>query len=54
MFGRGQRHDLDEEEGEELARTLRGKLASEVRRVRDVEGVDLEECGFGQRGLGKL
>jgi len=42
MFGRGQREELDDEEGEALARAMREELAREVRRVREVEGVDLE------------
>ncbi|PYI32923.1 HIT-like protein, partial [Aspergillus indologenus CBS 114.80] len=42
MFGRGQREELDEEEGEALARALRGQLAREVVHVRTGEGVDLE------------
>ncbi|KAE8133011.1 HIT-like domain-containing protein [Aspergillus pseudotamarii] len=41
MFGRGQREELDDDEGEELAGLLRGELAREVRRIRE-EGVDLE------------
>ncbi|KAJ1706829.1 HIT domain protein [Aspergillus flavus] len=41
MFGRGQREELDDDEGEELAGLLRGELASEVLRVREM-GVDLE------------
>lgn len=42
MFGRGQREELDEEEGEQLAGLIRGELAREVQRVREIEGVDLE------------
>lgn len=42
MFGRGQREDLDDEEGEELARLLREELAKEVARVKDQEGIDLD------------
>jgi hypothetical protein len=41
MFGRGQREELDDEEGEELARLMREELAREVKRVREKEGVDL-------------
>lgn len=58
MFGRGQRDELDEEEGEKLASEIREELASEVQRVRDVEGVDLEGGSGGdertRRGDGKL
>ncbi|KAL1964677.1 hypothetical protein VTN77DRAFT_6703 [Rasamsonia byssochlamydoides] len=42
MFGRGQREELDDEEGEELARAMREELAREVKRVREEEGVDLD------------
>ncbi|KAJ5679430.1 Hit family protein 1 [Penicillium macrosclerotiorum] len=41
MFGRGQRHELDDDEGEILARAMRAELAREVRRVQDEEGVIL-------------
>ena len=41
MFGRGQREELDDDEGEELVGLLRGELAREVLRIRE-EGVDLE------------
>ncbi|KAL1998404.1 hypothetical protein VTN02DRAFT_6233 [Thermoascus thermophilus] len=51
MFGRGQREELDEEEGEVLARAMREELAREVRRVREVEGVDLE-CDLAGDGGG--
>jgi len=58
MFGRGQRDELDEEEGEKLAGEIREELAREVQRVRDVEGVDLEGDIGGderkRRGGGKL
>ncbi|CAK96165.1 uncharacterized protein An01g07410, partial [Aspergillus niger] len=37
MFGRGQREDLDDEEGESLARLLREELAREVQRVKREE-----------------
>lgn len=56
MFGRGQRDELDEEEGEKLASEIREELAREVQRVRDVEGVGLEGASRqddGKRG-GKL
>lgn len=58
MFGRGQRDELDEEEGEKLASEIRKELAREVQRVSDVEGVDLEGSSEGderkRRGSGKL
>lgn len=58
MFGRGQRDELEEEEGEKLASEIRKELVRQVQRVREVEGVDLEE-GSGvderkRRGDGKL
>lgn len=42
MFGRGQREELDEEEGEKLARLMREELAREVKRIKDEEGIDLD------------
>ncbi|KAI9371456.1 HIT-like domain-containing protein [Aspergillus egyptiacus] len=55
MFGRGAREDLDDEEGEKLAGLLREAVAREVVRVREVEGVDVEELGeFGGGERGKL
>ncbi|KAI9932933.1 Histidine triad nucleotide-binding protein 2, mitochondrial [Aspergillus wentii] len=51
MFGRGQRDELDDEEGEKLAGLMRGELAREVKRVKDVEGVDLD---MDSRERGKL
>lgn len=61
MFGRGQRDDLDDEEGEALAAAMRVELGREVRRVWEEEGVRLGvegEGGFGGgsglRGRGKL
>ncbi|PYH99119.1 HIT domain protein [Aspergillus ellipticus CBS 707.79] len=58
MFGRGQREELDDDEGESLARLLREELAREVVRVRNEEGIDLE-CEFNpvdrkSREAGKL
>lgn len=42
MFGRGQRDELDDEEGKQLTRELRKRLAEEVRRVvMSEEGVAL-------------
>ncbi|RDW94141.1 uncharacterized protein DSM5745_01463 [Aspergillus mulundensis] len=43
MFGRGQREDLDDEGAEKLVGELREEIAMEVKRVRETEGVDLEE-----------
>lgn len=42
MFGRGQREDLDDEEGEELARAMRVEMEREVKRIREEEGIDLD------------
>lgn len=57
MFGRGQRDELDEEEGEKVAAEIRGELAREILRIKDVEGVDLD-VGDSQDvkkgGTGKL
>lgn len=55
MFGRGQREDLDDEEGESLAGMLREELAREVERVKREEGLDLEgEFGKFRVEKGKL
>ncbi|PLB55139.1 HIT-like protein [Aspergillus steynii IBT 23096] len=55
MFGRGQRDELDDEEGEALARLLREDLAREVQRVMREEGVDLNgQDGEDGKVLGKL
>ncbi|KAB8218782.1 HIT-like domain-containing protein [Aspergillus novoparasiticus] len=56
MFGRGQREELDDDEGEELAGLLRGELARDILRVREM-GVDLEGEVYGddsRRVKGKL
>lgn len=51
MFGRGQREDLDDEEAEDLVGLLRGEVAREVKRVKEVEGIDLEgEFGAEEKG----
>lgn len=42
MFGRGTREELDDQEGEELARKMREELSREVKRVEETEGVDLD------------
>ncbi|RJE24194.1 HIT domain protein [Aspergillus sclerotialis] len=56
MFGRGQRDELDDDEGEILANALREQLAREVKRVNDEEGLDLEDSALSVRrgALGKL
>ena len=57
MFGRGQREDLDDEEGEKLANAMKVEMAKEVRRVRDEEGVDLDldmDYSLCQKPHGKL
>ncbi|KAJ5762377.1 uncharacterized protein N7511_005759 [Penicillium nucicola] len=43
MFGRGQREELDDDEGEALARELRLELVEEVKRIQRDEGVDLTQ-----------
>ncbi|KAJ5482653.1 Hit family protein 1 [Penicillium diatomitis] len=50
MFGRGQRHELDDEEGAELARAMRVELELEVERIKRDEGIDLSQ----KPGKGKL
>lgn len=45
MFGRGQREELDDEEGEELIIKMREELGREVEKVEREEGVRLG--GFG-------
>jgi Diadenosine tetraphosphate (Ap4A) hydrolase and other HIT family hydrolases len=42
MFGRGQRDDLDDEEGEQVAKAMREELAREVVRIKESEGIDLD------------
>ncbi|KAL5000520.1 HIT-like domain-containing protein [Aspergillus recurvatus] len=59
MFGRGKREDLDDEEAEKLVADLRKEIAREVKRVREIEGVDLEGEFRGQEefegeGKGRL
>lgn len=49
MFGRGQRDELDDDEGASLANEMRAELAREVQRVFEEEGVDLE-LDMKQRG----
>ncbi|KAJ5570160.1 Histidine triad (HIT) protein [Penicillium hispanicum] len=51
MFGRGQREELDDEEGGSLAKDMRAELAREIDRVQMHEGVDL---GLDAKQRGKL
>jgi hypothetical protein len=41
MFGRGQRHELDDDEGAVLARAMRVELDLEIKRIQKEEGVVL-------------
>ncbi|KAF3388611.1 putative HIT-like protein [Penicillium rolfsii] len=41
MFGRGQRHELDDDEGAALARAMRVELNREIKRIQREEGVNL-------------
>nr|KMM64835.1 hypothetical protein CPAG_01187 [Coccidioides posadasii RMSCC 3488] len=43
MFGRGQRDELDDDEGQRLAAELRTELAKEVAKIKATEGIDLDE-----------
>lgn len=54
MFGRGQREELDEEDGEVLVGEMRRVLGEEVRGVEEREGVRFgwDEGGGGGRGKG--
>ncbi|OQD87767.1 hypothetical protein PENANT_c005G05600 [Penicillium antarcticum] len=55
MFGRGQREELDDDEGEVLARELRLELVEEVKRIQRDEGVDLaQELVLDAGSRGKL
>jgi hypothetical protein len=54
MFGRGMREELDDQEGEELARKMREELTREAKRVQEREGVDLDLDENEGRGSGKL
>lgn len=38
MFGRGQREDLDDEEGEKLAAEMRAVLADELKKIESNKG----------------
>ena len=44
MFGRGQRHELDDDEGAALARAMRVELELEIKRIQRDEGVDLSQA----------
>lgn len=54
MFGRGLREELDDEEGEGLARAMRIELAHEVERIQKVEGVDFGLGSSDSTQRGKL
>lgn len=43
MFGRGQRHELDDDEGAALARSMRVELELEIKRIQKEEGIDLTQ-----------
>ncbi|KAF3893757.1 HIT domain-containing protein [Trichophyton interdigitale] len=47
MFGRGQRDELMDDDAEELVVLLRTELAREVKRVKEEEGIDLDDCDCG-------
>ncbi|KKZ68452.1 hypothetical protein EMCG_05911 [[Emmonsia] crescens] len=53
MFGRGQREELDDDEGYETVAQLRAELAKEVVRVKEEEGIDLDLDGDFEQGKGK-
>lgn len=53
MFGKGQREELDDEEGAELAQAMRAELALEVQRIQENEGIDLSQ-GSSDKQWGKL
>lgn len=54
MFGRGQRDELDDEEGEKLAHSMRVELAKEVTRIELDEGVVLDTASSKAKDRGKL
>lgn len=47
MFGRGQRSDLDAEDGEILAERVRGEVATALRQEDEAGGEDLDKRGGG-------
>lgn len=51
MFGRGQRSELDDDEGEEVSRAMRTELVQEIQRIKREEGIDL---AIESTGKGKL
>jgi hypothetical protein len=53
MFGKGQREELDDEEGAELANVMRAELALEIQRIQETEGIDLSQ-GSSDKEWGKL
>jgi len=54
MFGRGQRDELDDEEGEKLAHSMRVELAKEVTRIELDEGIVLDTASSKAKDRGKL
>lgn len=54
MFGRGQRDELDDDEGEKLAESMRVEMAKEVRRVELDEGIVLDTVSSKAGNRGKL
>lgn len=54
MFGRGQREELDDEEGAQLAREMRAELAREVERIQREEGVTLRHSSMEAQERVKL
>jgi hypothetical protein len=51
MFGRGQRSELDDDEGEELSRAMKAELVQEIRRIHKEEGIDLSADLVGRGRL---
>ncbi|KAJ5983786.1 hypothetical protein N7481_005885 [Penicillium waksmanii] len=54
MFGRGQRDELEDEEGERLAHSMRVELAEEVKRIERDEGVVLDLTASDLKRRGRL
>ncbi|KAJ5659533.1 Histidine triad (HIT) protein [Penicillium longicatenatum] len=51
MFGRGQRSELDDDEGEELSRAMRAELVQEIKHIHREEGIDLSADLVGRGRL---
>lgn len=49
MFGRGQRDELDDEEGVKIANSMRAELAKEVKRIKLDEGISLGQASPSDR-----